>query len=146
MNLRLGAAAAVAAAFALPSVAHAGTITAPVGTYFDAPTSGSGAYHVVGSITPPSWSWGRTELLEGHQAFRTEGYNQRTEKLRYQDTYQTSDYPLQTYFGDLNQQLVDGFNLAYRAACGARGTSPVTGLEGWCVLVTTPRKPSSNTA
>src|SRR5262249_12666026 len=30
---------------------------------------------------------------------------------------QDKDYPLQTYFGALNQELVDGFNIHYKDAC-----------------------------
>lgn len=98
----------------------------PFDVYFDPPANGAyeGGYHVVGEITPPAWSWGKIELLEGHQAYRTEGYNLRTQKLRWQDTYQDQTYPLRTYFGALNQQLVDGFNLFYEDACaGQVGTS-----------------------
>lgn len=109
---------------------QAGTITAPVESYFDAPTTGTGRYHVVGSITPPSWSWGKIELLEGHQTYRTEAYNTRTEKLRFQDTFQSADYPLQTYWGDLNQQLVDSFNLAYKLNCGNKGSTLACGEVG----------------
>ena len=94
--------------------------------YFDAPAAGTpqGGYRLVGAITPPAWSWGKIELLEGLQTYRTECYNLRTAKLRWQDTYQDSQYPLRTYFGALNQQLVDGFNLYYRSACaGAVGST-----------------------
>lgn len=80
----------------------------------DRPTD---SFRVVGSLRPPSWSWGEIELLEGNQRVRTEGYNRRTEKLRAQDTFQSSDYPLGTYFGSLNQQIVDGFNLFYKDSC-----------------------------
>src|SRR5512139_3746790 len=77
--------------------------------YFDPPatTTFSQSYGVVGSITPPSWSWGKIELLQGRQKFRTEGYNLRTAKGRWQDTFEDSTYPLRTYFGALNQELVD---------------------------------------
>lgn len=87
--------------------------------YFDAPASGTpqGGYRVIGATTPPAWSWGKIELLEGLQTYRTEGYNLRTAKLRWQDTYQDSEYPLRTYNGALNQQLVDGFNLFYKSTC-----------------------------
>jgi hypothetical protein len=97
-------------------------------SYFD-PAVGAGysdGYNVTGSITPPSWSWGKIELLEGLQKFRTEGYNLRTEKTRWQDTWEDNQYPLKTYFGKLNQQLVDGFNVYYKNACaGAVGTTGV---------------------
>ncbi len=91
----------------------------PYDGYFDPPPAGGYAddYAVVGEITPPSWSWGKIELLEGHQKYRTEGYNLRTQKLRWQDTFEDSTYPLRTYFGSLNQQLVDGFNIHYKDAC-----------------------------
>jgi triacylglycerol esterase/lipase EstA (alpha/beta hydrolase family) len=104
--------------------------------YFDPPAQAGGYfddYRVVGSITPPSWSWGAIELLEGSQRFRSEGYNLRTQKLRWQDTFQDSTYPLQTYFGELNQQLVDGFNLHYKDICvGAPGKpgSPLCPAKG----------------
>ncbi|WP_156041284.1 esterase/lipase family protein [Chondromyces apiculatus] len=103
--------------------ADALTVTAPVSAYFDAATTGGyvDGYRVIGSTTPPSWSWGKTELLEGRQKYRTEGYNLRVQKLRNGDTFQSSEYPLRTYNGALNQQLVDGFNLAYNNAC-ATGT------------------------
>src|SRR5262245_26441270 len=51
-------------------------VAAPYDRYFDPPPSGgkyADDYTVVGSITPPSWSWGKIELLEGHQAYREEG-------------------------------------------------------------------------
>lgn len=94
--------------------------------YFDPPATGTpqGGFRVVGATTPPAWSWGKIELLEGLQTFRTEGYNLRTAKLRWQDTFENSEYPLRTYFGALNQQLVDAFNLHYQAACvGTVGSS-----------------------
>jgi len=94
--------------------------------YFDAPLASGyvDGYNVVGSITPPSWSWGKIELLEGKQKFRTEGYNLRTAKGRWQDTFEDSTYPLRTYFGALNQQLVDGFNIFYKSTCaGTVGSS-----------------------
>lgn len=97
----------------------------PYDTYFDLPADPGGyadGYTVIGSTTPPAWSWGKIELLEGKQRFRTEGYNLRTAKLRWQDTFQTADFPLQTYFGEINQELVDGFNLGYKDPCaGAAG-------------------------
>ena len=39
--------------------------------YFDPPVNAQyeDGYQVVGSTTPPDWSWGRIELLEGLQAF-----------------------------------------------------------------------------
>jgi hypothetical protein len=100
-------------------------VPAPFDKYFDAPAGEGykGAYRVVGQLTPPSWSWGKIELLEGYEAYRTEGYNLRTAKLRWQDTYQDSTYPLQSYFGSLNQQLVDGFNLYYKNACAGKSGS-----------------------
>src|SRR5512132_2139332 len=110
-----------------PSAYVTTPVPAAYAGYFDPPVSnGSYAddYTVVGSTKPPSWSWGKIELLEGRQAYRTEGYNFRTEKGRWQDTYQDSTYPLQTYYGALNQQLVDGFNLYYKNSCaGATGSS-----------------------
>lgn len=95
------------------------SVPAAFAGYFDAPAAGTpqGGFRLVGSLTPPAWSWGKLELLEGLQTYRTEGYNLRTAKQRWQDTYQDSEYPLRTYFGALNQQLVDGFNLYYRSTC-----------------------------
>lgn len=93
-----------------------------VGTTFDPNPSPSDTIAVVGAVTPPAWSWGQLELIEGHQTFRTEGYNKRTEKLRSADTFQSTDFPLRTYFGALNQAIVDTFNLAYGSAC-ASGSS-----------------------
>ncbi|NVB42390.1 alpha/beta hydrolase [Pseudenhygromyxa sp. WMMC2535] len=84
---------------------------------FDPNESPEDSFTVVGALTPEAWSWGELELLEGHQMFRTEAYNYRTEKLRASDTFQSSDYPLGTYFGDLNQAIVDTFNLAYGSSC-----------------------------
>lgn len=84
---------------------------------FDANSAPTDAYVVVGSFSPAPWSWGEIELLEGQQRFRTEGYNRRTEKLRFVDTYQSSEYPLRDFFGELNQEIVEGFNLAYGHAC-----------------------------
>lgn len=101
-------------------------IPAPYNAYFDPPaqTSYQGGYRLVGATTPPSWSWGKIELLEGLQAYRTEGYNLRTEKPRWKDTYEDAEFPLRTYFGALNQQLVDGFNLYYANSCaGSVGSS-----------------------
>ncbi len=96
---------------------------ASVADYFDANPSPVDTFSVVGSVTPSISSWGAIELLEGDQAFRTEGYNRRTQKLRYTDTFQSSDYPLADYFGDLNQGIVDTFDLAYSDPCTA-GTAP----------------------
>lgn len=95
------------------------TVSATIDSYFDPATAAgySDTFAVVGQTTPPSWSWGRIELLEGRQKYRTEGYNLRTAKLRYGDTFQDSDYPLRTYQGALNQQLVDAFNLYYQNGC-----------------------------
>lgn len=116
----------------LGSSAQATVVDAPLDSYFDAATS-SGykqGYKSIASYVPVSWSWGRIELLEGYQKFRTEGYNLRTEKLRWQDTFDDPsvdqdndgepDYPVQTYFGALNQQLVDGFNLYYKNTCAGK--------------------------
>ncbi|APR76044.1 Putative acetyltransferases and hydrolase with the alpha/beta hydrolase fold protein [Minicystis rosea] len=90
---------------------------------FDSNSAPEDSFSVVGTVTPSvSWSWGALELLEGHQTFRTEGYNRRSQKLRRNDTYQSSEYPLKTYFGELNQEIVDAFNLAYGASC-ATGTA-----------------------
>lgn len=105
-------------------------VPTPFDVYFDPPAGEQykGGYKVVGELTPPAWSWGKIELLEGLQAYRTEGYNLRTQKLRWQDTYQDQEYPLQVYFGSLNQQLVDGFNLFYKDKCagavGSKGAGP----------------------
>lgn len=109
------AAETFAPAYPYPST----SVPAAFAGYFDAPAAGTpqGGFRLVGSLTPPAWSWGKLELLEGLQTYRTEGYNLRTAKQRWQDTYQDSEYPLRTYFGALNQQLVDGFNLYYRHAC-----------------------------
>lgn len=100
-------------------------VTSPIDAYFDPPPAGgySDSYTVVGATTPPSWSWGKIELLQGKQKYRTEGYNLRTAKLRKSDTYQDSQYPLKTYFGDLNQQLVDAFNLHYQNSCAQGSTT-----------------------
>lgn len=110
--------------------------------YFDPPVGASYSddYAVVGSTKPPSWSWGKIELLEGHQAYRTEGYNLRTEKERWQDTYQDTDYPLQTYYGSLNQQLVDGFNLYYKSPCA--GSNGTTGAPA-CAATKSPMRPEA---
>lgn len=109
--------------------ALASVIDAPVDAYFDAATSAGWkqGYRVVGTYTPPTWSWGKVELLEGYQKFRTEGYNLRTQKQRWQDTFEDPtldmdnngepDYPVRTYFGALNQQLVDAFNVYYKNTC-----------------------------
>ena len=102
-------------------------VAAPFDVYFDPPVGDQyeDRYTVVGATTPPSWSWGRIELLEGHQAFRSEGYNLRTQKLRWEDTYEDQEFPLQTYNGELNQQLVDGFNVHYNDPCA--GQAGMTG-------------------
>ncbi len=107
-----------------PALVMARSVTTPPADYFDPPVDGAyrDAFRVVGSITPPAWSWGRIELLEGDQKYRTEGYNLRTQKQRYQDTWQDEDYPLRTYFGELNQEIVDAFNLYYHDPCGERGS------------------------
>ena len=97
------------------------TFVADPASYFDGLATGSStfsqAYRLAGSFTPPAFSWGQIDLLEGRQKFRTEGYNNRTAKLRWQDTFEDSTYPLRTYYGALNQHLVDGFNLFYKNAC-----------------------------
>ncbi|MEZ4360673.1 MAG: hypothetical protein R3B48_10860 [Kofleriaceae bacterium] len=97
--------------------------------YFDPPAAGTyqDSYRVVGALTPPSWSWGKLELLEGLQAYRTEGYNLRTEKQTWRGTFEDSQYPLRTYFGALNQQLVDGFNLYYQHPCAGQVGSTAGG-------------------
>lgn len=111
--------------------------------YFDPPVNGGAyadSYTVVGSTKPPSWSWGKIELLEGHQSYRTEGYNFRTEKGRWQDTFQDATYPLQTYYGALNQQLVDGFNLYYKSGCaGTAGSSAAPA----CAATKSPQRPEA---
>lgn len=117
-----GTAETFASAYPYP----ADPIPAALAGYFDPPAAGTpqGGYRLLGAITPPAWSWGKIELLEGLQTYRTEGYNLRTAKSRWQDTYQDAEYPLRTYFGALNQQLVDGFNLHYKHACaGAVGST-----------------------
>jgi hypothetical protein len=103
--------------------------------YFDPPaaTAFEDNYRVVGETTPPTWSWGKIELLEGMQRYRSEGYNLRTQKLRFQDTFEDATYKLRTYFGGLNQQLVDGFNVFYKDACaGTAGQmgAPACGQTG----------------
>lgn len=98
----------------------------PYDSYFDPPVLDSyyDDYRSVGKLTPEGWSWGAVELLEGLQRFRSEYYNLRTQKLRWQDTFQDQDYPLQTYFGALNQQIVDGFNLHYQDLCAGGVSKP----------------------
>jgi len=96
------------------------SLSSDVLAQFDNNARPSDGFRVVGSLRPPSWSWGEIELIEGSQRVRTEGYNRRTEKLRAQDTFQSSDYPLAKYFGSLNQQLVDAFNLYYKDSCATR--------------------------
>jgi hypothetical protein len=115
---REGAGGTIAASYPYPTQVIPATFS---GT-FDPPAAATyqGGYRLVGSLTPPAWSWGKIELLEGLQAYRTEGYNLRTEKLRWRDTFEDTQYPLRTYFGALNQQLVDGFNLFYRNACAGQ--------------------------
>ncbi|HSN99512.1 MAG TPA: hypothetical protein VLS89_14550 [Candidatus Nanopelagicales bacterium] len=100
-------------------------LSAPIDAYFDPPATGAyeDGYTVAGSTTPPAWSWGKIELLEGHQKYRTEGYNHRTAKMRLADTWEDGQYPLRTYFGALNQQLVDAFNVHYQHPC-AGGAEP----------------------
>jgi hypothetical protein len=90
---------------------------------FDPNPSPTDTITVVGAVTPPAGSWGQLELIEGHQKFRSEGYNRRTEKLRSADTFQSADFPLRTYFGALNQAIVDAFNLAYGSACAGGSTA-----------------------
>jgi pimeloyl-ACP methyl ester carboxylesterase len=110
----------------IASAASALTVTAPIDSYFDPPVgvSYSDTYKVLGSVTPPAWSWGKIELLEGQQKYRTEGYNLRTAKARWADTFSDQTYPLRAYYGALNQQLVDGFNIHYKNACaGTVGVS-----------------------
>lgn len=115
-------------AVSAPATASPTTLAPEVAAYFDANPSPSDGYAVVGSTTPPSWSWGEIELLEGHQRFRTAHHNVRTEKLRSMDTYQSTAYPLRTYFGALNQQIVDAFDLAYDDPCAnGSGTCEVPG-------------------
>ncbi len=101
--------------------------------YFDPPQGGAYAddYRVVGETSPPAWSWGKIELLEGLQRYREEGYNLRTQKLRWEDTFQDATYPLRTYFGELNQELVDAFNVHYKDACaGKSGQSGASACKG----------------
>jgi hypothetical protein len=123
LKLSLSAAALLAAPLA------GAALPTDLAPYFDTNAAPANTYRVVGTYTPPAWSWGQIELLEGQQLYRTEYYNKRTEKLRDQDTYQSSSYPLRTYFGSLNQQLVNGFNLYYQNACAttAGSTCPVPG-------------------
>ncbi len=109
-------------------VEQASTLPSDLAPYFDPVSAPADGYRVVGTLTPPAWSWGQIELLEGFQQFRSEYYNRRTEKLRSVDTFQSSTYPVRTYFGALNQQLVDAFNLFYAHACASGGTvCPVPG-------------------
>jgi hypothetical protein len=123
LKLSLSAAALLAAPLA------GAALPTDLAPYFDANAAPTNSYAVVGTYTPPSWSWGQIELLEGKQLFRSEYYNRRTEKLRSQDTYQSSSYPVRTYYGSLNQQLVDSFNLYYKNTCAttAGSTCPVPG-------------------
>ena len=133
LKAKLALPALLAACSPAPDVPEDGTADAtraPVGSraqaltpapdvlaLFDPNPSPSNGFRVVGTYRPPAWSWGEIELLEGQQRFRSEGYNRRTEKLRSQDTFQTDEYPLGKYYGALNQQLVDAFNLFYKSAC-----------------------------
>ncbi|WP_276082594.1 BRCT domain-containing protein [Nannocystis punicea] len=59
-------------------------VPAPFDGHFDPPADDvyKDDYRMVGQLTPPSWSWGKIELLEGLQAYRTEGYNLRKQKPR----------------------------------------------------------------
>ncbi|WP_050429224.1 esterase/lipase family protein [Chondromyces crocatus] len=102
-------------------------VAAPFDVYFDPPVDEryADAHRVVGAIEGPLWGWGTTELLEGFQAFRSEGYNLRTQKLRWEDTYEDASYPLRTFNGELNQHLVDAFNLHYAHGCA--GTAGMSG-------------------
>jgi hypothetical protein len=101
-------------------------VPAAVSDAFDPNAAPSDTFKVVGAIKPPSWSWGEIELLEGNQIFRTEGHNRRTQKLRSADTFQSSEYPLRTFFGALNQSIVDAFNLAYKSTCANGSTECAT--------------------
>ena len=106
------------------------SIPADLAPAFDACPTPRDGFVVIGRTLPPAWSWGEIELLEGRHCVRTEGYNQRTEKLRDADTFQSSKYPLRTYFGALNQQIVDAFNLAYRQGCATGGARCATTAPG----------------
>ncbi|QRK10684.1 alpha/beta hydrolase [Archangium violaceum] len=144
LKLSLSAAALLAAPLA------GAALPTDLAPYFDANSAPSNGYNVVGAYTPPSWSWGQIELLEGKQLFRSEYYNRRTEKLRDQDTYQSSEYPVRTYYGSLNQQLVNGFNLYYKNSCAttAGSTCPVPGPtrpEARFVLLHKGRKTAART-
>lgn len=109
---------------AAPEVFAAASVPADLAGEFDPNPSPRDGYRVVGAYTPPSWSWGEIELLEGYQLYRTEGYNRRSAKILKSETFDTSEYPLGKYMGSLNQQLVDGFNLYYRSTCaGAVGST-----------------------
>jgi hypothetical protein len=94
------------------------------GTVFDPPApaavTGPASYNVIGALVP-STGWGEIELLEGTQAFRAESYNTRTQKRRASDTFQSTDYPVATYYAAQNQSIVDGFNLFYKDACSKSG-------------------------
>lgn len=105
-------------------------LPADLASAFDPNPAPSDSYRVVGRLTPPSFSWGEIELLEGSQRVRSEGYNRRTEKLRERDTFQSDKYPLRVYFGALNQQIVDGFNLYYSHACGRGPAACPTSAPG----------------
>ncbi|WP_233261336.1 triacylglycerol lipase [Vitiosangium sp. GDMCC 1.1324] len=123
MKLSLAAAAMLSAPLA------GAALPTDLAPYFDTNSAPTNDYRVVGAYKPPSWSWGEIELLEGKQLYRSEYYNRRTEKLRDQDTFQSSSYPVRTYFGSLNQQLVNAFNLYYNNSCAttAGSTCPVPG-------------------
>lgn len=103
--------------FVQPKTQALSPLGSDVAPLFDKNDKPSDGFRVVASLRPASWSWGEIELLEGLQRVRKEGYNRRTEKLRAQDTFQSAEYPLGTYFGALNQQLVDAFNLHYKNPC-----------------------------
>lgn len=105
---------------------RAAAMPTDVGALFDDNRSPRNDFRVVGTLRPPAWSWGEIELLEGQQLVRTEGYNRRSDKLRAVDTFQSSKYPLGTYFGALNQQLVDGFNLYYKDSCATSARTRCT--------------------
>ena len=122
------------------------TLATDLAPYFDPVTSPTNSYQVVGTYVPNvSWSWGEIELLEGKQEFRHEDHSGRTEKLRDQDTYDSSSYPLRDYYGELNQELVDAFNLHYQNACATTVGShcpspgPTRGVQAPCTAVSRSR-------
>ncbi len=111
----------------------AAVVNAPVESYFDPAAEGdySDGFRVVGTYQGPDWSWGAIDLLEGYQKkYRTEGYNLRTQKLRYQDTWQDEDYPIRTYYGELNQEIVEAFNLYYQDPCASPTSEEVCADPG----------------